>query len=150
MTHFHAVSVGAVSMTLGLARRLLGVAVLTAAALGVTRQAGAQAPAQEPLDKALIARGESIFQGRSGGALCFTCHGMKAKGTPGLGPDLTDAAWMHGDGSLPFLRTLVRAGVPKPKKSATPMPPFGGVPLDSAQVDAVTAYVYSLRRGPAK
>jgi len=101
--------------------------------------------AQQPApDKALVARGDSVFKGKLGGAICTTCHGQNAKGMPGMGPDLTDAKWLHGDGSLKFIETIVRTGVTKAKESPMVMPPFGGVPLDSAKVSAVAAYVYSL------
>ncbi|HVH39816.1 MAG TPA: c-type cytochrome [Gemmatimonadaceae bacterium] len=133
-------------------RQITLAAVTMAAALALVAAARApgeldgQAPqAQQPtLDKALVARGDSVFKGKLGGAICTTCHGQNAKGMPGMGPDLTDAKWLHGDGSLKFIETIVRTGVTKSKESATVMPPFGGVPLDSAKVSAVTAYVYSL------
>ena len=99
--------------------------------------------AQVP-DTAAIAAGRRVFEGKSGGALCFSCHGMNAKGVPGVGPDLTDGKWLHGDGSLAFIEALVRAGVPKPKQAVAAMPPMGGAKLDSAQVRAVAAYVLSL------
>ena len=98
---------------------------------------------QEP-DASLIAEGRKVFEGRSGGALCFSCHGMNARGMPGMGPDLTDGKWLHGDGGRQFLETVIRAGVLKPKQSAVSMPPLGGAKLDSAQVRAVAAYVASL------
>lgn len=95
---------------------------------------------------ATIAQGKAIFEGKQAGALCFTCHGMNAKGTPGLAPDLTDAKWLHGDGSMAFLQQLITAGVPKPKEAAAPMPPMGGANLKTDQVQAVAAYVFSLSR----
>lgn len=104
------------------------------------------APAQAP--DALLARGDSIYHGKLGGAICVTCHGANAKGVPGMGPDLTDKVWLHGDGSAKFIATIIRTGVAKPKKSAMAMPPFGGVPLDSAKTVALAAYVHSL--GAAK
>jgi mono/diheme cytochrome c family protein len=101
-------------------------------------------------DKALIAQGEGIFTGKVAGGLCWTCHGLNAKGMKGLGPDLTDKTWLHGDGSVEFVKKTVKTGVPAPKKSATPMPPFGGIPLTDAQVEAVAAYVTSLSAGAKK
>ena len=103
-------------------------------------------PQQDP---AAIALGRKVFEGKAGGAICFTCHGMNAKGTPGLGPDLTDDRWLHGDGSAAFIDSIVRNGVPKPKQSAAPMPPKGGANLDDQQVKAVVAYVQSLRKPKA-
>lgn len=56
----------------------------------------------------------------------------QAKGAPGLGPDLTDNTWLHGDGSEAFLRTIIRSGVTKPKKSTAVMPPAGGGNLNAS------------------
>lgn len=95
---------------------------------------------------AMVALGDSIFHGTAGGGICFTCHGADAKGVQGLGPDLTDTTWLHGDGSLEFIKTTVRNGVTTPKEAAAPMPPMGGATLTPAQVDAVSAYVQSLSR----
>lgn len=104
---------------------------------------GLGAPA-DTITPAMIALGDRIFHGKVGGAVCTTCHGQDARGLPGLGPDLTDGKWLHGDGGLEFLRNIIRTGVPKPSQSATVMPPYGGTPLGADQLDAVAAYVYSL------
>ena len=93
---------------------------------------------------AQVALGDSIFHGKVGGAICATCHGANAKGAPGMGPDLTDTKWLHGDGGLAFLRTIVTSGVTQPKEGGVVMPPFGGTPLKPAQVEAVAAYIWSL------
>jgi cytochrome c oxidase cbb3-type subunit 3 len=116
--------------------------VLTAAAVAQGSSAGSQGT-----EKALLAQGESIFKGKAAGGLCWTCHGLDGKGMKGLGPDLTDKAWLHGDGTVDFVKSTVKAGIAKPKKGATPMPPFGGVPLNDSQVAAVAAYVASLSAG---
>ena len=93
---------------------------------------------------ALAALGRRVYEGRAGGALCVTCHGPQAKGVTGLGPDLTDGSWLHGDGSMAFIRGIIRTGVTKPKKSAAVMPPYGGSPLSPGQLEAIAAYVHSL------
>ena len=92
----------------------------------------------------LVALGEKVFKGKAGGAVCTTCHGANAKGMKGLGPDLTDGTWLHGNGSVAFLKSIIRSGVPKPKEASAPMPPFGGTPLKAEHLEAVAAYVYSL------
>lgn len=94
-----------------------------------------------------VAQGKKVFEGKAGGAICFTCHGMNGKGMPGLGPDLTDDKWLWGDGSAASIDSIVRAGVPKPKQSAAPMPPLGGGQLNDEMVKAVVAYVRSLKKG---
>ena len=59
-------------------------------------------------------------------------------------PNLTDTTWLHGDGSLTFIESVVKSGVPKARQSAAPMPPKGGGKLTAEQLRAVAAYVYSL------
>lgn len=91
-----------------------------------------------------IAEGKKLF---AGAGLCAACHGPAAKGTPGLGPNLTDAEWLHSDGSFEALVAQITAGVPSNKsKSGVAMPPKGGAALSDAQVRAVAAYVWSLSR----
>jgi cytochrome c oxidase cbb3-type subunit 3 len=119
------------------------------AGLSLAASAAAQGPSATPqgTDKALLSQGESIFKGKAAGGLCWTCHGLDAKGMKGLGPDLTDQTWLNGDGSLDFVKSTVKAGIAKPKKGNLPMPPFGGVPLNDSQIAAVAAYVTSLSAG---
>ena len=131
---------------------------LMAAAVGLTAAWMAAGPGSSPaatssagaardtvFAPAVLALGDSIFHGRVAGAICFTCHGPAAKGLPRLAPDLTDAKWLHGDGSYAFIVKTVTAGVPKPKEAIAPMLPMGGAKLSADQVHAVAAYVYSLR-----
>lgn len=116
--------------------------ILTALiALGTAAVALSQEPKPQP---AMLALGDSVFHGKTGAALCYVCHGPAGKGVNGLGPNLTDAEWVNGDGSLSFIEKVVTDGVPKPKKLPSPMPPKGGGQLNEAQVKAVAAYVYSL------
>jgi mono/diheme cytochrome c family protein len=90
-----------------------------------------------------IALGDSIFHGTAAGGTCSACHGQDAKGTA-VAPNLTDNAWLNGDGSYQFIVTTVTNGVPKPKEHPAPMPPKGGAALSDEQVKAVAGYVYSL------
>jgi cytochrome c oxidase cbb3-type subunit 3 len=90
----------------------------------------------------MVALDDSIFEGKTAGGVCFTCHGADAKGTQ-LGPDLTDQQWLNGDGSYDFIVQTITTGVPTPKQFAAPMPPFGQA-LSPEQVRAVAGYVYSL------
>ena len=125
-------------------RRIVRASCVAALALAVARGAQAQAAP----DSATIARGRRVYEGKDGGALCVSCHGPQARGVPGLGPDLTDAAWLHGDGSVAFLRSIVKTGVTKPKAGVLTMPPMGGVSLSDEQVTAVAAYIASFRAQP--
>jgi mono/diheme cytochrome c family protein len=91
----------------------------------------------------MIALGDSIFKGQAAGGICYTCHGMDAKGTA-LAPDLTDATWINTDGSLEGIVTVITNGVAQPKSHPSPMPPMGGAQLTQDQIRAAAQYVYSL------
>lgn len=93
---------------------------------------------------ALIALGDSVFHGQSGGSICYTCHGPEGKGTLTVAPDLIDTLWLHGTGTYDDIIRVITEGVPRPKESSAPMPPMGGAPLTPQQIEAVAAYVYSL------
>lgn len=87
-----------------------------------------------------IAKGDSIFHGPGN---CYACHGANAQGL--VGPNLTDAEWIHGDGSYDFIVATVTKGIPKEEsKSGIVMPPKGGSTITDDQVKQVAAYVYSL------
>lgn len=80
---------------------------------------------------------------------CSRCHSRDASGT-NLGPDLTDDEWLHGDGSLEAIRSIVVSGVGKNEikdpSRRQPMEPMGQMMLDDNQIDALAAYVWSLSR----
>jgi mono/diheme cytochrome c family protein len=122
-------------------RTRLGLLVAALALLGagpVVAQEKAAAPAG--VTPAAIAQGDSIFH-KDG--LCYACHGTNAQGA--VGPNLTDAEWLHGDGSYDFIVATVTSGIPAEKaKKGIPMPPKGGSSITADQVKAVAAYVYSL------
>lgn len=87
-----------------------------------------------------IAQGDSIFHGAGN---CYACHGANAEGV--VGPNLTDAEWIHGDGSYDFIVAMVTNGIPKEQsKSGIMMPPKGGSTITDEQVKQVAAYAYSL------
>ena len=91
----------------------------------------------------MLALGDSLFHGLIGATSCQSCHG--AKGDQGtVAPILTDAEWLHSDGSWEGIHKTVSSGVMAPKQFTSVMPPFGGFPLKLEQSRAVTAYVYSL------
>ncbi len=84
--------------------------------------------------------GREVYEGRG---RCISCHGAAGKGTE-LGPDLTDEAWSHGDGSAPAIAAIVRQGVPLPAGHPRPMPHTGGGQLTPMEIDAVAGYVHEL------
>lgn len=92
----------------------------------------------------LVAQGQTIF---AGPGICFTCHGADATGTQ-LAPNLTDDEWINIEQPVTQdkIVQLVRTGVPQPKQHPAPMPPMGGAQLSEDQIQAVSAYVYSLSR----
>jgi mono/diheme cytochrome c family protein len=123
----------------------LAAGTATGVLLALGQPQGPGTPDPRTITPAMVAQGDSIFHGKVGGALCFVCHGPAGKGVTGLGPSLVDDEWLHGDGSYGFLIATVDAGVLKPKKFAAPMPPKGGGQLAPPQIQAVAAYVHSLR-----
>ena len=94
-------------------------------------------------DPAKVAAGEKLFNGTQMGA-CWACHGKGGKGTS-TAPNLTDNTWLDAEGgTMDAIKGVITAGVPKPKKHPGAMPPMGGAKLSPEDVDALTAYVYSL------
>ena len=80
-----------------------------------------------------IAAGEAVFAGT-----CVACH--LADATGGIGPDLTDAEWIHG-GTLAEITNTIAVGVP-----AKGMLAWGPV-IGDQKVRQVSAYVHSLGGG---
>ncbi|MFO0728900.1 MAG: cbb3-type cytochrome c oxidase N-terminal domain-containing protein [Myxococcota bacterium] len=68
---------------------------------------------------------------------CAPCHGEHAEGK--IGPNLTDSAWINGDGSLKFIHTSVENGYP-----ARGMVPWGKI-LKPDELKRVVAFVGSVR-----
>jgi len=110
----------------------------------------AVAPGEEPGDPPpdptpeMVAAGEEVFQGAGA---CLSCHGEGGTGSA-IGPDLTDDAWLHADGSYGSILDVIMNGVSDPKESQVPMLPRGGTQISDEQVRAVAAYVWSLSRDP--
>ena len=118
-------------------RTRLGLLLAFAAVLGA-RPAMAQAPAA--VTPAAIALGDSLFHSKGN---CYACHGANAQGA--VGPNLTDAEWIHSDGSYDAIVKQITTGVTaEESKSKVPMPPKGGSQITDDEVKAVAAYVYSL------
>ena len=119
-------------------RTRFGLLIAFAAVVVGMRPALAQAPAG--VTPAAIAQGDSIFHSKGN---CYACHGANAQGA--VGPNLTDAEWLHSDGSYDAIVKQITTGVPQAEsKSGIPMPPKGGSSITDDEVKAVAAYVYSL------
>lgn len=98
------------------------------------------APAPAGITPELIAQGDKVFHGPGN---CYACHGTNAQGA--VGPNLTDAEWLHSKGSFEEIVAQVTNGVPKEEsKTGIPMPAKGGGSISDDDVKAVAAYVYSL------
>lgn len=118
-------------------RTRFGLLFAFAAVLGA-RPAVAQAPAA--VTAAAIAKGDTIFHTKGN---CYACHGANAQGA--VGPNLTDAEWIHSDGSYDGIVKQINEGVAQAQsKSGIPMPAKGGATISDDEVKAVAAYVYSL------
>jgi mono/diheme cytochrome c family protein len=119
----------------------LGLLVLLGAVVpSVSAHAQGKLPAgvtQEMVDK-----GKAIFAGAGN---CYACHGQNAQGMLGPTTNLTDATWVHSDGSYPKIAEYIKSGVTKEQsKSGIPMPARGGSKITDEEVNLVAAYVYSL------
>ena len=98
----------------------------------------------EGVTDAMVTEGQQIY---AGAGICGACHGPDATGL--IGPDLTDAEWLIGDGEYLTLVDQILEGVPADQVTnplGAIMPPRGGTGITDAQVEAVAAYVWTLSR----
>jgi cytochrome c oxidase cbb3-type subunit 3 len=85
-------------------------------------------------------------------AHCAACHGADLRGNRNRGvPDLTDGAWLYGQGEVAEIEASIlygiRSGHPK-AHNITDMPAFGRIgQLSGAEVHDVMEYVYGLSHG---
>ena len=114
--------------------------LLAAAAFPPSVQAQADGALPEGVTAEMVEKGKSIF-GKNG--MCFACHGAEGKGA--IGPNLTDAEWLHSKGTYPEIVAQILKGVPKEEsRTGQIMPPKGGSSINEDEVKAVAAYVYAL------
>ncbi len=83
-------------------------------------------------DPSTIRAGEALYTER-----CLACHA--AGGAGQIGPNLTDAYWLNGDGSAAAIEQIINKGV-----TEKGMPAWEAVFSDDEQRQ-ITAYVYALR-----
>ncbi len=92
----------------------------------------------------MVNQGKEVY---AGAGLCYVCHGAEGQGMPGLGANLTDDEWTHGDGSFDALVETVMNGVDSgASTTGTAMPAKGGSGISDEQVREVAAYVWTLSR----
>jgi mono/diheme cytochrome c family protein len=84
--------------------------------------------------------GASLFQGKG---KCLACHGRAGSGLQGLGANLQDAEWLHGDGSFAFIVRTIRDGVARPAAAPIVMP-ASATALTPEEIHRIAAYVYTL------
>ena len=119
----------------------LAVAALSLAAAGAFTQAAVSGQAAllfQAVEQQASELGKKIFLTKGN---CHTCHGQNLKGSV-LAPNLTDAEWLNGDGSLEMIESTVKAGVPKPRKHPAAMPAMGGAQLTPEEIRAVAGFVH--------
>ena len=96
----------------------------------------------EGVTDAMVLEGQQIY---AGVGICAACHGPDGGGA--IGPNLTDAEWLIGDGEYEQLVAQILSGV-SAAEATNPlgaiMPPKGGAAITEAQVRAVAAYVWAL------
>ena len=80
-------------------------------------------------DPKIVAAGAAVYTGK-----CAMCHGDKLEGK--IGPNLTDATWIHGGTPVEIMK-VVREGV-----AAKGMPMWDGV-LKAEEIDEVVAFIIS-------
>ncbi len=146
-------------MALGMALGLVAIVACSGGEAGSQEAAsGAMAEAQETTAAAgeqqmalpegvtmeMVNQGKEVY---AGAGLCYVCHGAEGQGMPGLGANLTDDEWVHGDGSFEALVATVMNGVDSgASTTGTAMPAKGGSGISDEQVRQVAAYVWTLSR----
>lgn len=96
---------------------------------------GGQGPDESQLlalvqNPAVVAKGKAAFL-----KTCLPCHGAQGQG--GIGPNLTDDYWIHGNKMTDMLK-VVKSGVPEKG-----MPPWGPV-LSEEDQQASVAFIRTL------
>ena len=93
-----------------------------------------------PHDSARAVLGKDKF------VACAACHGADGKGMQALGaPNLTDDIWLHGWGEATII-DMINNGKPN---IMPPQAKENGGKLVPAQIDVLTAYVWSLSNKPS-
>lgn len=127
---------------------LVGMLALTACGGGEseTNEPEAEEENGEEVEEAEVtgdaAAGETLFAGT-----CSSCHGVDAKGLPGLGKDLTTSAFLT-DQTDQQLIEFIKVGRPASDPLNTTgidMPPKGGNPaLDDQDIADIVAYLRTI------
>lgn len=88
----------------------------------------------------MVTRGEQVFLGSGG---CALCHGADATGL--LGPDLTDDVWFDAKGRYSTIGQIITKHISEiTSTGGVAMPPKGGPGLSEDEIQKVAAYVWFL------
>jgi mono/diheme cytochrome c family protein len=118
----------------------LGIVVLASAG----RLAAQAVSPPEAITLERVAEGLRLYHTKGA---CSPCHGEFGIGTAD-GPELVTGQWKLGPGNYEWLRHITRhAGWGATQRDADPQPMRGPTVLDSAEVSAVAAYVWTISRG---
>ncbi len=118
--------------------------VLSACGAGAGNQPAATGPAGAPKVAGNAAQGKTKFDGT-----CASCHGMDAKGLPGLGKDMTTSTFIKGqsDGDLIAFIKKGRAASDPANTTKVDMPAKGGNPaLSDQDLADIVAYIRTLNK----
>lgn len=89
------------------------------------------------------ALGSRIYRGVERSGTCSGCHGPDGQGSA-VAPPLTGPGFLWADGSVDSFAKVIKSGVTMPKKYPSGMPALGGAPLSDSDVQAVSAYLWTL------
>jgi mono/diheme cytochrome c family protein len=86
------------------------------------------------------ALGDALYRGTGS---CQSCHGARGEGVTGLGNEITDTAWLHGDGSPAFIQNVILTGIARPKTTLRGMPAYASR-MSGGDAARIASYVYAL------
>ena len=86
------------------------------------------------------AQGDALYRGAGS---CQSCHGARGEGVTGLGNELTDTTWLHGDGSPAFIQEVILTGIARPKTTLRGMPAYASR-MSGGDAARIASYVYAL------
>jgi len=103
----------------------------------------AAAPTEGPLfDPAQVAAGKAAFD-----TVCIACHGIDARGVPGLGKDLVHSEFVHGLSDEELVQFIItgRPAFDPANTTGIEMPARGGNPtITDEQIEQIVVYLRSL------
>ena len=122
----------------------IGWLILIGALLVTSRLSGQEIRLPAAVTVERVREGLDLYHGKGA---CVPCHGEFGLGTPD-GPELVGGRWKLGPGTYEWLLDITRhAGWGARTRHDDPRPMRGPTVLDSAEVAAAAAYVWTISRG---